>query len=156
MKKLTFTITCLALLIGQYAKAQSIFISTLDELHKTTLGNCNTVLVGSFAPVTGMLDLAFHPNGNLYGITANDFYQIDTTTGTATYIGTHGTGVTALTSDNNGNMYAATSAGSFFTMDVTTGLATLIGVMGTGAAGDLAFFDGNLNLADVNGEFFQC
>lgn len=155
MKKLTFTITCLALLIGQYAKAQSIFISTLDELHKTTLGNCNTVLVGSFAPVTGMLDLAFHPNGNLYGITANDFYQIDTTTGTATYIGTHGTGVTALTSDNNGNMYAATSGGNFFTMNVTTGLATLIGVMGTGAAGDLAFFDGNLYLADVNGELFQ-
>ena len=155
MKRLIFTITCVALLIGQSAKAQSIFISTLDELHKTTLGNCNTVLVGSFAPVTGMLDLAFHPNGNLYGITSNDFYQIDTTTGAATYIGTHGTGITALTSDNNGNMYAATSGGNFFTMDVSTGLATLIGVMGTGAAGDLAFFDGDLYLADVNGELFQ-
>ena len=155
MKKLIFTIFCVVVLIGQSAKAQSIFISTTDELHKTTLGNCNTVLVGSFAPVTGMLDLAFHPNGNLYGITADDFYQIDTTTGAVTYIGTHSTGVTALTSDNNGNMYAATSGGNFYTMDVTTGLATLIGVMGTGAAGDLAFFDGDLYLADINGELFQ-
>ena len=155
MRKLIFTIFCVTVLIGQSAKAQSIFISTSDELHKTTLGNCNTVLVGSFAPVTGMLDLAFHPNGNLYGINANDFYQIDTTSGAVTYIGTHGTGVTALTSDNNGNMYAATSGGNFYTMDITTGLATLIGVMGTGAAGDLAFFDGDLYLADINGELFQ-
>lgn len=155
MKKLIFTIFCVVVLISQSAKAQSIFISTSDELHKTFLGNCNTSLVGSFAPVTGMLDLAFHPNGNLYGITSNDFYQIDTTSGAATYIGTHGTGVTALTSDNNGNMYAATSGGNFYTMNVTTGAATLIGVMGTGAAGDLAFFDGDLYLADINGELFQ-
>lgn len=155
MRNLIFTIFCVLLFISQSANAQSIFISTDDELHKTFLGNCNTVLVGSFAPVTGMLDLAFHPNGNLYGITTDDFYLIDTLSGAATYIGTHATGVTALTSDNNGNMYAATSGGNFYTMDVTTGQATLIGVMGTGAAGDLAFFNGDLYLADVNGELFQ-
>jgi gliding motility-associated-like protein len=156
MKKLRFIIFCVAfLLANQTLNAQSIFISTNNELYKTYLGNCNTILVGSFAPVTGMLDLAFNPNGNLYGVTANDFYQIDTTNGALTYIGTHATGVTALTSDNNGNMYAATSSGNFYTMNINTGAATLIGVMATGAAGDLAFFDGQLYLADVSGELFR-
>jgi gliding motility-associated-like protein len=156
MKNIIFTIFCVAVLFAnQTLNAQSIFISTNNELYKTYLGNCNTTLVGSFAPVTGMLDLAFNPNGNLYGVNANDFYQIDTTTGAATYIGTHATGVTALTSDNNGNMYAATSSGNFYTMNVNTGAATLIGVMATGAAGDLAFFNGQLYLADVSGELFR-
>lgn len=156
MKNLIFTILCTCVLFAnQTLNAQSIFISTNNELYKTYLGNCNSILVGNFAPVTGMLDLAFNPNGNLYGVTANDFYQIDTINGAATYIGTHGTGVTALTSDNNGNMYAATSSGNFYTMNLNTGAATLIGVMGTGAAGDLAFFNGQLYLADVGGELFR-
>lgn len=155
MKNLLFTTFCVLLFFGQTANAQSIFISTSTDLHKTYLGTCNTTLVGSFAPVTGMLDLAFHPNGNLYGVNSNDFYQIDTTTGAATYIGTHGTGVTALTSDNSGNMYAAATNGNFYTMDITTGTATLIGMMGSGPAGDLAFFDGNLYMADVNGELLR-
>lgn len=156
MKKLLFTIFYSVLLfLSQTANAQSIFISTSTELHKTYLGSCNSTLVGSFAPVTGMLDLAFNPNGNLYGITANDFYQIDTLTGAATYLGTHGTGVTALTSDNNGNIYAATSSGNFYSLNPTNGAPLLLGVMATGAAGDLAFFDGNLYLADVTGELFR-
>lgn len=156
MKNIIFTFFCVAFLFAnQTLNAQSIFISTNNELYKTYLGNCNAILVGNFAPVTGMLDLAFNPNGNLYGITANDFYQIDTTNGALTYIGTHATGVTALTSDNNGNMYAATSSGNFYTMNVNTGAATLIGVMATGAAGDLAFFDGQLYLADISGELFR-
>ncbi len=155
MKNLIFTTFCVLLFLGQRASAQSIFISTTTELHKTFLGTCNTNLIGSFAPVTGMLDIAFNPNGNLYGITANDFYQIDTLSGAATYIGTHNTGVTALTSDNNGNVFAATSSGNFYTINISTGIATFIGVMATGAAGDLAFFDGNLYMADVTGELFR-
>ena len=156
MKNIIFTVLCVAFLFAnQTLNAQSIFISTNNDLHKVYLGNCNSILVGSFAPVTGMLDLAFNPNGNLYGITSNDFYQIDTITGAATYIGTHNSGVTALTSDNNGNVYAATSSGNLYTINVTTGAATLIGVMAAGAAGDLAFFNGELYLADVAGELFR-
>ncbi|MFK7946153.1 MAG: T9SS type B sorting domain-containing protein [Saprospiraceae bacterium] len=155
MKKLIFTIFCVILLISQSAKAQSIFISTSDELHKIFLGNCNTTLVGNFAPVTGMLDLAFHPNGNLYGVTNADFYQIDTLTGAATYIGSHNAGITALASDNNGLVYGVNGSGNFYTVDITTGAATTLGNIGIGAAGDLAFYDGQLYMAAANGELFR-
>jgi gliding motility-associated-like protein len=146
-----------AFFLTKSISGQSIFISTATELHKTYLTtSCNVTLVGSFSstPIT-MLDIAFNPNGNLYGITATSLYIIDTLTAATTFIGTHNTGVTALTSDNNGNMYAATSSGNFYTINVATGAATFIGTMLSGAAGDLAFFDGDLYMADINSELFR-
>jgi len=94
-------------------------------------------------------DLALTPDRNLYGVSFNRFYHIDSVNATATPIGgTYNYSINALASDKNGNLYAAAfSTGQFLSIDKNTGNVTLIGQFGSGygSSGDLAFSpDGTL------------
>ena len=105
-----------------------------------------TVIGGMGATMT---DIAFDQSGNLYGITFNSLYSINTSTGAATFIGSHSLGGSknSLVFDASGTLYAANS--SLFTLDILTGASSLVGNGGYSysSSGDLAFINNELYLS---------
>ncbi len=97
-----------------------------------------------------MTDIAFDPQGNLYGVTFSSFYSIDKTTAAATKIGDLGISLNSLTFDSTGKLYGATDR--LYTVNPSTGEATLIGNGGVSysSQGDLAFVDSRLYLTSGN------
>jgi hypothetical protein len=99
-----------------------------------------------------LTDIAFDPNGNLYGISFDNLYRINTTTGVATLIGgSFPASLNALTFSSTGTLYAAATGNGFYTINTTTGAATLVGNIGSSSAGDLAFHNGVLYLSSGTG-----
>ncbi len=101
-------------------------------------------------PGLGFTDIAFDPNGVLYGITFTGLYRIDRTTAAATFIGALGQSLNSLVFSAAGTLYSANS--SLYTIDTSTGATTLVGSGGGYASsGDLAFVGGNLYLSSASG-----
>jgi hypothetical protein len=119
-------------------------------------GNIGTVDVSTGASTVignsgvSLTDIAFDPNGNLYGVTFTSLYKINTSTGLATLVGNLGDivngGANALVFAPDGTLYAASSLSeNLFTVNPATGAATAVaGSLRVGSAGDLAFNGGNL------------
>lgn len=129
------------------------------QLGTVDTGTGAVTVIGPMGVV--MTDIAFAPNGKLYGISYTKFYEINPATGVATEIGPLGAGgMVALAFDGNGKAYAASNANAnLYTIALATGAASVIGAIAAGvkAAGDLAFHEGNLllstdarNVADIN------
>ena len=101
-----------------------------------------------------LTDIAFDTNGNLFGISFDDFYSIDlTTAASATLIGRHGiSNANALTFGPNNTLYAAgfDVDSALYRVDPETGLASSLGNTGVASAGDLAFNGGQLYLAALD------
>jgi hypothetical protein len=106
-------------------------------------GNVN--VIGSMGAT--MTDIAFDPNGNLWGITFGSLYKIDKTTAASTLIGNLGTSANSLVFDSSGVLYTANS--SLYTVNTSTGAASLVGDLGGpfSSSGDLAFVGGELFLS---------
>ncbi len=125
--------------------------STLFRIADVT-GTSKGIGETGFVDVT---DVAFLPDGRLFGVTFSQLLKIDSQTGTGIPIGSgigFG-GVNALVSDANGVLYAATTSGEFLRINPNTGKGTLVGFYGGGfvSSGDLAFDpEGNL-FATVTG-----
>lgn len=96
-----------------------------------------------------MTDIAFSPNGDLYGTTFTELYKIDKTTAAITLVGNLGTSINSLVFDSAGTLYAANN--SLYTINVSTGAASLVGNGGApySSSGDLAFIGGKLYLSSV-------
>jgi hypothetical protein len=120
-------------------------LATLDLSTKrlTIVGNSGT-------PIS---DLAFAPDGTLYGITFTDFYKIDPETGAATLVGhTGASGLVGLRFDSRGRAFAASaSQPTLYHINPSTGVATAIGSMAPFVAeGGLVFFNDHLLLSGTN------
>lgn len=100
-------------------------------------------------------DIAFLPNGKLFGVTFTRLVAINTLTKTAEFIGdiigeaylSEERWINALAASANGELYAATRDGELLTIDTETGQGSRIGVYGNGlgSSGDLVFLpDGTL------------
>ncbi len=97
---------------------------------------------GGFAQLT---DIAFDPQGTLYGITAVYVYEIDVQRGWSTLIGAHGfgnptnpSGIDALTFGADGVLYGAGND-ILISIDPDTGAGTALGnLSGYSSSGDLA------------------
>lgn len=138
---------CSLSLIGRAAVASPIiWISDSGGQLGTVDTDTGTVtVIGSMGHT--MFDIAFDDSGNLYGITSNQLFSIDTTTAAATVIGNHNTGSNALVFGPGNILYAADDR--LFTIDTITGAATVLGNGGDAyiASGDLAFIGGDLLLS---------
>ena len=99
-----------------------------------------------------MTDIAFDPDGDLWGITFTSLYKIDKTTAASTLIGNLGTSALSLVFNSSGILYTANS--SLYTIDTTTGTASLVGNGGDSylSSGDLAFVGGELFLSSSGGD----
>lgn len=135
--------------------------SALPIMHvHDSSGNLGTVdvedggvdIIGSMGVV--MTDIAFNPNGDLFGISFNALFSIDPLTAAATFIGFHHVpGGNALVFANDGTLYSAGfSSTSLYQIDPMTGVTSSLGNMGYASGGDLAFFDGSLYLASSSSQ----
>ncbi len=88
-----------------------------------------------------LTDIAFSPEGELYGVTHSDLYVVDSSDASLQLIGPHGEDdqLTALVFSADSVLYAAGGEGILYTLDASTGEATVVGEIGYAAAGDLAF-----------------
>ncbi|MEM9248665.1 MAG: hypothetical protein AAGB05_08205 [Pseudomonadota bacterium] len=104
-----------------------------------------------------LTDIAFDPNGNLFGISFRNLYSVNADTAETTLIGGLGIdGATGLVFGSDGTLYMGSqSSTSLFEVDTGTGTAAAIGDMGFRSGGDLAFVDGNLFLADTQGDLIS-
>ncbi|MBB3976148.1 Ca2+-binding RTX toxin-like protein [Rhizobium azooxidifex] len=101
-----------------------------------------------------MTDVAFAPDGKLYGISFGTLYRIDPRTAATTIVGSLDMyGANAFEIDKDGNAYIASSNdGGLYRVDLKSGDTTLIGKYSssTVSSGDLAFYDGKLYLTTSN------
>jgi len=99
-----------------------------------------------------MTDIAFSPEGLLFGLNADALYQIDLVTADVELIGGHSIlGGNALVFAADGTLYGAGGfVDGLFEMNLETGASTRIADMGHNSAGDLVFFEGQLYLASTN------
>jgi hypothetical protein len=143
---------CLSLFSGSLSAALlwvgdlSGNLGTIDTLS----GDVN--VIGNMG--VSMTDIAFDPDGNLYGINFDSLYSINTSTAAVSLVGDHGLASgskNSLVFGSNGTLYAANS--TFYSLNTTTGASTVIG-NGGGAyfsSGDLAFIAGQLFLSSTGG-----
>jgi subtilisin family serine protease len=105
------------------------------------------VVVGetTLRPIT---DIAFTPDGGLYGISEDRLYRINPLTAASVEVGPlRVRGANALVSDPSGRLIAATTEGQILSVDRFSGEAAVIGTLGgtLRSSGDLAFSsDGTL------------
>jgi len=107
----------------------------------TVIGNSGVILT----------DIAFDPNGNLFGVTFDALYSINKANGKATLIGSLGVSdINSLVFSPNGVLYASgNTTGNLYTINPTTGKATVVFNTGYSSGGDLAFLNGNLYYTDA-------
>ena len=96
-----------------------------------------------------MTDIAFAPDGRLFGLDFDTLYEIDPRTAETTPIGNHGIpSGNALVFAADGTLYGMGGLSSqLFELDPATGAATALGDVGEFSAGDLAFYGGELYLS---------
>lgn len=120
------------------------------------------VETGTVTPIGNMgvemTDIAFAPDGRLFGISFTSFYEIDPETAVPTFIGNHGvSGGNALVFGGDDVIYAAGASGDLYQIDPTNGAGTVIGDLGLGvaSAGDLAFNGPDFFLSTTAGDLLQ-
>ncbi|MFA6163814.1 MAG: hypothetical protein WC685_10340 [Methylobacter sp.] len=94
-------------------------------------------------------DIAFLPDGKLFGVTFTRLVTINTVTKKADFVGdiigeaylSEERWINALAANAEGQLYAATRDGELLTIDTETGKGTKVGVYGNdlGSSGDLVF-----------------
>lgn len=116
--------------------------------------NGNITPLGTLRPV--MTDIAFAPDGSLYGITFDSLYRVDPAAAKATLIGRHGAhGLNALAFRNDGVLFAA-GGRQLHTVDLTTGATTRVAELNAEPAGDLEFLpDGALFMISTTGNLVR-
>ncbi len=95
-----------------------------------------------------LTDIAFAPNGDLYGVSFSNLYRINPNDASPTLIGAHGIpNGNALVFNSDGALYAASSSTTrLYRIDPSTAISTDLGTTGFQSAGDLAFVGGRLLL----------
>ena len=119
-----------------YAAVVGDGIQAVDTEHMTS-----TLLVHT---PTWWYDIAFAPNGKLYGSDAHNFFQIDTVSGKSSLIGSFGKFINGLTFV--GDTLYATGDTEIYTINLANGHAQRVGSTGYMSSGDLQWFQGALYL----------
>jgi hypothetical protein len=143
MKQLLITAIIILTFFQAYSQ-QRIFVSTDSRLYTLDLNNCTRHYVGYDS--LGIGDIAFTPDGRLWGQKGGNLYQIDTSNGHSVFIGKtritnislEGLNDTTLLVESNSNLYGIR------TKDATS---YYIGNIGHQASGDLTWYDNALYMA---------
>jgi hypothetical protein len=103
-----------------------------------------------------MTDIAFAPDGRLFGMTFTGLYEIDPETAQATFIANHGVpGGNALVFQNDLVLLAAGSSSSSLYQVNLGGGSFALGDVGALSAGDLAFYGQELYLSSLSNQLIR-
>lgn len=111
------------------------------DLYAFNLENCTRRFIGSTGQ--GFGDIAFTPNGELWGIVGGELYQIDTATANATLVGSTGLEAVSLVGLNDSTLLAESGA-KLYKIHTTDASFTYVDTIGYQAAGDLTWYDDDL------------
>lgn len=115
-----------------------------------SLGNGDIVAVDTVQKTSTLMahtyktwfDIAFAPDGRLYGSDTNHLFLIDPVSGSSSLIGAFGTFINGLTFVQE-TLYASGDIW-LYTIDLSSGQATRVGTTNYGSSGDLQWFQGAL------------
>ncbi len=140
MKKI---LLILFLLIGSKTFSQEPVFATISggDLYSFDLSNCTRRFIGSTGQAFG--DIAFTPDGQLWGIISGFLYHVDTTTANATLIGNMGVQCVSLVGLNDTTLLVE-SGNNLYSVNTNTALSTYIDTIGYQASGDLTWYDDDL------------
>ena len=118
-----------------------------DSLEYDFLGNLGVRLT----------DIAMNAEGELYGVSFNSLYKVNTETAEAVYVGHLGRGdINALTFTDDGTLLAAGFSGSHvYSVDVETAQLTSVGTFEGQSAGDLSVHSGALYVSTRSGQLLS-
>lgn len=105
-----------------------------------------------------LLDIAFSPEGVLYGISEDFVFTVNKDDASLSFVGEHGLGVitNALIFDSSGNLYsAAYDTTLLYSIDPNSGVGSTIGDIGYKSSGDLAFQDDILYMTTTDNNLIQ-
>lgn len=111
------------------------------DLYAFNLENCTRRFIGSTGQ--GFGDIAFTPNGELWGIVGGELYQIDTATANATLVGTTGLEAVSLVGLDDTTLLAESGA-KLYKIHTSDASFTYVDSIGYQAAGDLTWYDNDL------------
>ncbi len=137
-------ILVLTLLFCTNVFSQPVFaITSKGDLFSLDLVNCNSHLISSTGHV--FVDIAFTPDGRLWGLEESDLYQIDTVTGASIFIGNIGltSSASSLVSLND-SILLTESGRKLFGINISNPTAFYIDTIGFHASGDLTWYDNDL------------
>lgn len=101
-----------------------------------------------------LTDIGFTANGNLYGVSFNNLYSINTSTGHGTLISSLGVGngaMNALVGAGGSLLAASNTTNNLYSLAPSPySASTFIGSTGAPSAGDLAFAGGSLYLSGID------
>jgi gliding motility-associated-like protein len=131
--------------------AQTIYLISSDGLWRLDLQSCIKELIVE-VELSNVSDIAFHPDGILYGINRSGaLFTIDTLSGDTNIVHLFsGQLFDAMTCSKAGILYITGRDGELWTYDTMSGIATLLGNIGYQFAGDLTFFNADLYMTSIN------
>jgi len=159
MKKYLTAIILAASFVFMPAQAHSAPVlwahDAAGQLGTVDLADSTVKITGNMGVV--MTDIAYDPDGNLWGISTTDLYRINPATAGTTLVGAHNIPQgNALVFGTDGLLYAAGGTSTkLFTLNPATGSGTSIGSTGFFSAGDLAFYHGSLYLSSTHSELIR-
>jgi hypothetical protein len=136
-------ITAVFLIFSLHLFSQEPIFATIGggDLYSFDLANCTRHFIG--ATGQGFGDIAFTPDGRLWGIVGGDLYRIDTATANATLIGF--TNVQAVTLVGlNDSVLLAESQSILYGINTNNASSYYIDTIGYSASGDLTWYDNDL------------
>jgi hypothetical protein len=112
-------------------------------------------LIGDMGVI--MTDIAFDPDGDLFGLSFFSFYSINRNTAAVTFIGNQSIPVgNALVFRSDGTLYGAgANSTSLYTINPATGSSANLGSIGFSSGGDLAFHNGEFYLASSTNQLVR-
>jgi hypothetical protein len=142
MKKLSLTIVGSVLMVlgtGSTVRAASFYVSTgfgkVGTVDHTT--GVFSQLSSGFGPT--FTDIALSNSKELFGITFSTLHQINTTTGTSSFIGNLGASMNGLGFTTSNALYGTGGSG-FYSINTSTGAASLVSnISDFGSSGDIVY-----------------
>lgn len=121
-------------------------IGTVDTTSGVAVVNATTAV---------LTDIAYAPDGTLYGIDFGNLYTVNPISGALNLIGSHGIfGANALVFNSDGILFAA-GGNELYTLSLTTGAGNFVGFTGFTSAGDLSFVGSDLFLSTSSNQLVE-
>jgi hypothetical protein len=144
-----FIISLLFFLCLQASSQQPVFINGGAEIYSVNMSDCSYRFVGkSNGPQFD--DIAFTPDGRLWGIADGSVYQIDTTNAVATFI------INSIVADGvslvalNDSILLGETLDTLWATNIRTSQNYNMGNIGYDAAGDLSWLGNDLYMTSYN------
>jgi hypothetical protein len=122
---------------------QPVFATENGALYSIDLNNCSKRLVGIGVE---LVDIAFTPDGRLWGLSNGAIYRVDTSNASSTFIGQTLIGGVSLESLND-SVLLSEYEDSLWEININTLKTYNLGNIGYAAAGDLVWYDNDLYMS---------